>query len=103
MLILWKLAQASVENESAETRTSGWPESLLPNSLELRLWYRSLGALDRATLLFPLRVTSSQYAISGWSRRERKALQAIAPRPEKVHGRPGRLPPIPGSLETLLT
>src|SRR5271170_4557506 len=70
--------------------------------VEPRLWYRSLGALDRATLLFPLRVTSSQYAIFGWSRRERKALQAIASLPEKLHGRPGRLPPIPGSLETLL-
>ena len=77
--------------------------SLFPNSLEPRLWYRSLGAHDRATQLSSLRVTNNQYAISGSSRRERTALQAIASLPEKVHGRPGRLPPIPGSLETLLT
>src|SRR5580692_1682417 len=58
---------------------------------------------DVGAPLFPPRVTSSQYAISGWSRREQKALQAIAWLPEKAHDRPGRLPPIPGSLETLLT
>src|ERR1700680_2157750 len=46
--------------------------------------------------------TSNRQAISGWPRREWKALQVIAPLLEKFHGRLERLPPIPGSLETLL-
>jgi hypothetical protein len=35
-------------------------------------------------------VTSSPWAISGLSHREQKALQAIPPLLEKVHGLPGR-------------
>jgi hypothetical protein len=55
------------------------------------------------TLRFPLCVTSNRQAISGWQRRDWRVLQVIAPLPEKLHGRQGQLPPIPGSLETLLT
>ena len=41
-------------------------------------------------VFFSLRVTSSLCAISGLSHREQKALQAIPPLLEKVHGLPGR-------------
>src|SRR4029077_10900965 len=85
--------------ESTRRKSACWDPFIIDRVLELEVLQGRTGKSNswilKGVVSFSLRVTGSHRTISGWSHHARKALQAIASLPEKVHGRPARSPPIP--------